>query len=102
MGSFIGYQYALCHETYGPDRSIYTCPHNGAILDVLPDYESIRANTSIQTIEASLEPSIWRYLLLLPVADPGHQGNPLRAVGEKPAGSPSALSIPYIRGERGQ
>ena len=102
MGSFIGYQYALCHETYGQDRSIYTCPHNGVTLDMLPDYELIRANTSIQTIEASLEPSIWRYQLLLPVADLGHQGTPLSAVGEKPAGSPSALNIPYIRGERSQ
>jgi threonine synthase len=84
MGTFVGYCCSRCGREFTEQEVSYTCPHDGANLDVLLDYELLRSKASIQTIEASTEPSIWRYLPLLPVDDPGHCGTPLRAVGWTP------------------
>ncbi|MBF8256383.1 MAG: thrC, partial [Anaerolineales bacterium] len=48
--------------------------------------------TSPQAIAASREPSIWRYLPLLPVGTPGHVGTPLWAVGWTPLFTPRRLA----------
>src|SRR3990172_11888237 len=53
-------------------------------LDVVLDYAAINRAASPGAISASPDFSIWRYLPLLPVADPGFEGTPLRAVGWTP------------------
>jgi threonine synthase len=53
-------------------------------LDVRLNYERVRLSSSPTEIEGSTEASIWRYLPLLPVREPGHERTPLRAVGWTP------------------
>lgn len=88
---FVGYQCSLCGKSYAPDEVTYVCPDDGGNLDVVLDYDGIRANHSIKEIIDSRDTSIWRYLPLLPVDDPGCEGTPLRAVGWTPTYSPPAL-----------
>jgi threonine synthase len=84
MGTFIGYRCSRCEEQFSPDEVTYTCPHDDSNLDIMLDYEALRKSHSTQVIQAAQEHSIWRYLPLLPVDDPGHLGTPLRAVGWTP------------------
>lgn len=84
MGKWLGYRCSVCGEEYGPDAVTYTCPADGGNLDVVLDLEGIRAAASPEAIESSREPSIWRYLPLLPVGDPGFVGTPLRSAGWTP------------------
>jgi threonine synthase len=84
MSQFAGYRCARCGQTYGPDEQFYVCPNCGANLDVILDVEWIAAASSPATIGQSPDFSIWRYLPLLPVDDPGHHGTPLRSVGWTP------------------
>lgn len=89
---FIAYQCSICHKQYAPDEVQYTCPEDGGNLDVILDTAGIRRNYDPQKIAASKEASLWRYLPLLPVADPGGEGTPLRAAGWTPVFSPPALA----------
>ena len=82
--NFIGYQCSKCGVQYGAADITYTCPEDGSNLDVRLDYAAIRASASVDSISSQREPSIWRYLPLLPVGDPGNQGTQLRAVGWTP------------------
>ena len=82
--NFIGYQCSKCGEQYGPSDVNYTCPVDGSNLDVRIDYAAIRAAASVESVSSNREGSIWRYLPLLPVEDPGNQGTQLRAVGWTP------------------
>ncbi len=66
------------------DEIQYTCPMDGGNLDVLLDYELIQREVSRESILSSKEPSLWRYLPLIPVNDPGGDGTPLRAAGGTP------------------
>ncbi len=88
---FIGYQCSLCHAIYRPEEIEYVCPVDGGNLDVLLDYPSIRQNYAPEDIIAGVEGSIWRYLPMLPVSDPGGNGTPLRTTGWTPTYSPPAL-----------
>jgi threonine synthase len=81
---FIGYRCSKCGEQYSPAEVTYTCPEDGSNLDVRLDYAAIRASASVDSISSTREGSIWRYLPLLPVEDPGNQGTQLRAVGWTP------------------
>ena len=81
---FTGYACSLCGTHYGPEEVTYTCPKDGGNLDVLLDYEAIRRYVSIQSLLSSKEPSLWRYLPLIPVNDPGGEGTPLHAAGGTP------------------
>jgi threonine synthase len=92
MTAFLGYRCHRCGRDYPPADVFYTCPDDGANLDVRLDLERIRATTSPQAIAASREPSIWRYLPLLPVGTPGHVGTPLWAVGWTPLFTPRRLA----------
>jgi threonine synthase len=85
------YRCSLCNQEYTQDQLQYTCPKDGGNLDVILDYESIRKVTSPSEIASSKEPSLWRYLPLLPVADPGNAGTPLHAAGWTPVFAPPAL-----------
>lgn len=84
MDKFIGYRCSLCQTEYLPGQVTYTCPKDGGNLDVVLDYPALRANFHPEKIFASQEQSLWRYLPLLPVEDPGGLGTPLRAAGWTP------------------
>jgi threonine synthase len=92
MGKALGYRCSVCGTEYAPDQVTYTCPADGGNLDVILDYGAIRRSVSPANIAASPEASIWRYLPLLPVEDPGHLGTPLRAVGWTPLFQPARLA----------
>jgi threonine synthase len=84
MGAFSGYRCSICGESYEPQQVEYTCPADGGNLDVVFDWERISKDISPDSIRTSSDFSIWRYLPLLPVSDPGLQGTPMRAVGWTP------------------
>lgn len=86
------FQCSLCGNKYSPDEITYTCPVDGGNLDVLFDWETIGKKTAPQDIFSSKEGGLWRYLPLLPVADPGGQGTPLRAAGGTPVYTPARLA----------
>ncbi len=86
MTHFLGYRCSLCAAEYGPDFDGYVCPRHGdsGNLDVVLDYAAIGRSVSPSSLADSADLSLWRYLPLLPVGDPGCQGTPLRAVGGTP------------------
>ncbi|HET7009490.1 MAG TPA: pyridoxal-phosphate dependent enzyme [Anaerolineales bacterium] len=84
MSRAAGYRCSVCDRTFGISEVTYTCPHDGGNLDVLLDIEAIRREHSPETIGRSRETSLWRYLPLLPVEDPEHEGTALRAAGWTP------------------
>ena len=92
MGKFRGYCCSICRTEYSPSEVTYTCPKDGGNLDVVLDYESIRKQISPDDLAESNDNSIWRYLPLIPVDDPGHPGTPLRAVGWTPLFTPTRLA----------
>ena len=89
---FVGYRCSLCSREYAPGEVTYTCPADGGNLDVVLDYAAIRRDVRPETIFAAAEPSLWRYLPLLPVADPGGLGTPLRAAGGTPVFATAQLA----------
>jgi len=91
LGTWKGYRCSICGKDYPPADVMYTCPEDGGNLDVILDYEHIKQSSSPGNIAASRDGSIWRYLPLLPVGDPGHAGTALRAVGWTPLLRPPAL-----------
>jgi threonine synthase len=91
MEAFIGYTCSLCGKEYLPGEVMYTCPIDGGNLDVNLDYEAIKRKYNVEDITCRQDFSLWRYLPLLPVADPGGEGTPLRMAGWTPVYSPPAL-----------
>ena len=83
---FLGYRCSLCGAEYAPGQVEYVCPRHGdsGNLDVVLDSDAIRRATSPGAIAASRESSLWRYLPLLPVAEPGFLGTPLHSAGWTP------------------
>ena len=75
MDKLTGYRCSLCGKTYQPGEIQYTCPEDGGNLDVVLDYDSIQKSIAPETIFASTDASLWRYLPLLPVADPQAHGD---------------------------
>jgi len=61
-------------------------------MDVLLDYETLKKQPLIDQITTSRDFSIWRYLPLLPVSDPGFEKTPLHAVGWTPVYQSPLLS----------
>jgi len=84
MGKFVGYICSLCQTEYAPDEVTYTCPKDGGNLDVVLDYDSIKSKYEAEDILSRTDPSLWRYLPLLPVALPKGEATPLHAVGGTP------------------
>lgn len=84
MEHFVGYRCSLCGAEYLPAQVTYTCPHDNGNLDVVLDVERLRKTISPDQIRQSAEYSLWRYLPLLPVGDPGGYGTPLRTAGWTP------------------
>jgi threonine synthase len=84
MNHFAGYRCSLCGREYSNTEITYTCPKDGGNLDVLLDYESIRRKVEVDVLLSSGESGLWKYLPLLPVADPGGRGTVLRGAGGTP------------------
>ena len=80
---FVGYQCSLCKTKYAYNEVTYTCPRDGGNLDIILDYESLRKE-SPNKLNQSDEQSLWRFLPLLPVGDPGGYQSPLRQAGGTP------------------
>jgi threonine synthase len=92
QSKFLGYSCSLCGSQYAPDEVQYTCPKDGGNLDVLLDDAAIQKSSSPRAIFSSREQSLWRYLALLPVANPGGEGTPLRSAGWTPVYRPPVLA----------
>jgi threonine synthase len=88
MKNFIGFQCSICKENYDVDEVQYVCPVDSGNLDVVLDYATLRRNYWPEDILSSTESSLWRYLPLLPVEEPGGNGTPFRAAGWTPIYSP--------------
>lgn len=84
MNNFVGYRCSICNAEYLPGQVTYTCPTDGGNLDVILDYKEIGKKYQAEDITNRSDGSIWRYLPLLPVSDPGGEGTPLRFVGWTP------------------
>ncbi|MBI3160309.1 MAG: threonine synthase [Chloroflexi bacterium] len=91
MLKFKGYECSVCGKAYAPDEVTYTCPADGGNLDVILDYGAISQTSRPPDFQTSPDFSMWRYLPLLPVGDPGHPGTPLRRVGWTPLYRPPRL-----------
>jgi threonine synthase len=84
MDKFIGYTCSLCGHEYAPNEVTYTCPKDGGNLDVALDYEAIRKKYQPGDLSSRSNPSIWRYMPLLPVSAPEGDATPLHLVGGTP------------------
>jgi len=89
---FSHYTCSLCGAEYGPEDVTYTCPKDGGNLDVVLNYAEIKAQFSPDKFMNLPEASLWRYLNLLPVEDPGGLGTPLRRAGWTPVYKPARLA----------
>lgn len=92
MAHYQGYRCSLCEAEYLPTSVLYSCPRCGGNLDVVLDYTAIRHKYQVEDITSRSENSLWRYLPLLPVSDPGGAGTPLHYAGWTPLYSPGRLS----------
>jgi len=93
---FVGYRCSLCGRSYAPAEVTYTCPQDGGNLDVLLDYPALQRSLQPEQIFGGRENSLWRYLPLLPVEDPGGLGTPLRQAGGTPV-----FSLPRLAQQAG-
>jgi len=96
MNKFVGYRCSLCGEEYSPGDVTYTCPKDGGNLDVVLDYDSIKSKYKPEDLLSRSDPSLWRYLPLLPVQEPPGEATPLHAVGGTPV-----FELPLLAGKLG-
>jgi len=70
MDSFfhIGYTCISCDDFSPVDPFHYTCEKCGSNLDAVFDYSGIKQNWSKKILSKNPDPSIWRFLPLLPVS----------------------------------
>ncbi len=108
MKHIAGLRCSLCGAEYQLDEMPYVCPRHGDMgnLDVVYDYAHIRKTFSRADLAENHDPSIWRYLPLLPVKpetldrlteDSTH---PLARVGGTPLYAPArlqeAIGLPHL------
>ena len=84
MSKFVGYRCSLCGTDYAATDVTYVCPKDGGNLDVLLDYESIQSKYKPEDILSRSDPSLWRFLPLLPVSEPEGGSTPLHVAGGTP------------------
>ncbi len=74
----------VCGRRFAPGDVTYTCPDCGQVgtLDVIYDLDALQAAVTREAIERSLQPSLWRYKPLLPIAQEAVE--PPLAVGWTP------------------
>lgn len=92
MNKFTGFRCSLCQSEYLPSQVKYTCPKDGGNLDIVLEYDEIKQKYQPEDLTTRAEDSLWRYLPLLPVTDPGGVGTPLRAAGWTPVYSLNRLA----------
>jgi len=91
MKKFLGYRCSICEREYGPEGLLYTCPKDGGNLDIVLDIANIRDEYKPENVINTDENSLWRYLPLLPVRDPGFPNTPIHAAGWTPVFEPTRL-----------
>ncbi|MBE2182315.1 MAG: threonine synthase [Anaerolineae bacterium] len=71
MSAISNFRCVICHREYGPDEVQYTCVDCGDVgtLDVLYDYEVLRANLDRDRLVAIRDYTMWRYRELLPIGE---------------------------------
>lgn len=86
MNKFVGYRCSLCGEEYSPVDVTYTCPKDGGNLDVVLDYDAIKNKYQPEDLLSRTDPSLWRFLPLLPVSELEDEGasTPLHVAGGTP------------------
>ena len=94
MNKFTGYRCSICNTEYLPGQVTYTCPKDGGNLDVALDYEALRAKYHPEDITSRTDPSLWRYLPLLPVSEVAGGGTPIHAAGWTPVFAVPQLAAP--------
>jgi threonine synthase len=92
MNNFKGYRCSICGREYLPTEVTYTCPNDYGNLDVILDYDRIAETTTPIVLFSSNEASLWRYIPLLPVQDPGGRNTPLHSAGWTPVYASTELS----------
>ena len=92
MSYFTGYHCSICGAEYSPSEVIYTCPIDGGNLNVVLDYKRISETFKPGALFVSKEFSLWRYLPLLPVPDPGGVNTPIHYAGWTPVYSSENLA----------
>lgn len=84
MSKFVGYRCSLCQTEYAPGEVTYTCPKDGGNLDVVLDYDAIKSKYHPEDLLSRSDPSLWRFLPLLPVPPPPGDSTPLHSAGGTP------------------
>jgi len=84
MSKFVGYRCSLCETEYAPGEVTYTCPKDGGNLDVVLNYDAIKSKYHPEDLLSRTDPSLWRFLPLLPVSAPPGNSTPLHAAGGTP------------------
>ncbi len=103
MRKFIGFHCPDCGKEHSPAAARYTCPACGGNLQVAYDYKFIKSRVSRARLAADQDPSLWRWLDLLPVshrrwaAGPPPGGTPLLAAPR--AAAALGLSALWIKDE---
>jgi threonine synthase len=72
MGTVVALRCISCRSEYEPEVLEYVCPNCGArrgTLEVLYDYPNLRERLTRSYFEKEREPTMWRYLPLLPIQD---------------------------------
>lgn len=80
----MGYRCSLCKTEYSPTEVTYTCPKDGGNVDVILDYDSIKAKYQPEDLLSRTDSSLWRFLPLLPVNEPVGAATPLHTAGGTP------------------
>ncbi len=91
MNKFLGYTCSLCGTEYACSQELYVCPKDGGNLDVVLDIATLKRKYEASDLTSREEKTLWRYLPLLPVVDPGYDGTPFRMTGGTPVYSPASL-----------
>ncbi|HAF49279.1 MAG TPA: threonine synthase [Anaerolineaceae bacterium] len=89
---FSHYECSICGANYNPGEVTYTCPKDGGNLNVILDYAELNKNLTRDKFMNIPEASLWRYINLLPVFDPGGFATPLHQAGWTPVYQPKRLA----------
>jgi threonine synthase len=89
---FAGYVCSVCGHEFAPDAALYTCPDDGGNLEIFLEVAALRRTQTPDDLFSDPDHSLWRFLPLLPVADPGLHGTPLRQAGGTPVFSLGRLA----------
>ena len=86
-------QCVKCGKIYEAIPSLTNCSCGG-ILDIIYDYDYIRAHFTRETLAQRRDNSMWRYRELLPVEE-GTPNTPLRGRRSSPAPPPATPPPPW-------